>query len=91
MGKGINNQSCKDAIFACFARQQRALPYSHILTVVRTRGPWTDATIRRSLMSAVENLVPAHHEWPSRKRFLFLRADGRYELYNHPMHPKPIP
>ena len=92
MGKGyINGETCSDAIKACFAGGQTDLSYTHIITVVTTRGPWTDATIRRNLMGSVINLIPARYEWPSMENFLFLRPDGRYELYNKITHPSPVP
>jgi hypothetical protein len=66
------------------------LPFSHIMAQVQTQGTWKQTTIWRHLMATVVNLIPARYEWPKNDKFLFLRPDGQYELYNSSKHPKPI-
>lgn len=90
MAKGYRGESCSDAIRQCFAHADQPLSYSQIFTFVRTQGDWTDTTICRHLMSTIVNLIPARYEWASTEKFLFLRPDGRYELYNKSIHPRPI-
>ena len=90
MTKGYDGQTCAEAIRACFRHGEKPLSYSEILSVVRTKGSWTETTIRRHLMSTVVNLIPARYEWKTTEKFLFLLPDGRYELFDKAKHPKPI-
>ncbi len=90
MAKGKQGQTCSQAIKACFRRPEEPLSYSHIFTEVRQQDDWRDTTIWRYLMSTVTNLIPARFEWRSTDKFLFLRPDGQYELYNPRRHPEPI-
>ena len=54
---------------------------------VKSKGPWTDDTVWQHLMSCVVNLPPAYRHWSdSRRKFLILREDGKYELYNREKH-----
>jgi len=54
---------------------------------VRSMGDWSDDTIWQHLMALVINLPPAYRHWPNiPERFLLLREDGRYELYNSKKH-----
>jgi hypothetical protein len=41
----------------------------------------------QQLMRFVVNLVPARYHWKGTEQFLFLRGDGRYELYGPQKHP----
>lgn len=90
MTKGYRGESCSEVIKNCFNDGKQILSYSQIFSVVRRQGDWTDTTICRHLMSTVVNLIPARYEWASTGKFLFLRPDGRYELYNESIHPIPI-
>ena len=89
MTKGKQGQSCADAIRACFAGLTGLLSYSQIFAQVKQQGSWKDTTIWRHLMSLVVNLIPARYEWNNDK-FLFLRPDGQYEIYDSAKHPKTI-
>jgi hypothetical protein len=89
MTKGNRGQSCADAIKACFVGVGEALSYSRIFEQVKKQGAWKDTTIWRHLMSTVVNLVPVRYEWTNDK-FLFLRPDGQYEIYDKAKHPTPI-
>jgi hypothetical protein len=89
MTKGNQGQSCADAIKNCLVGSGGPLSYSQIFAQVKKQGAWKDTTIWRHLMSTVVNLIPARYEWTNDK-FLFLRPDGRYELYDPAKHPKPI-
>lgn len=60
---------------------------SEIAEEVKKRGAQKDETICQHLMSLVVNLPPARLHWKSTKPFLFLRPDGRYELYCETNHP----
>lgn len=89
MTKGTKGQSCAEAIRECFMGGTEILSYSQIFEQVKQQGSWKDTTIWRHLMSTVVNLIPAQYEWTN-KKFLFLRPDGRYEIYNPAKHPKTI-
>jgi len=90
MVKGYKGQSCADAIRECFHHGKQPLSYSQIMTKVKTEGAWKEITIWRHLMSTVVNLIPARYEWKTSRKFLFLRPDGQYELFNKGKHPEPI-
>jgi hypothetical protein len=90
MTKGNQGQTCADAIKACFIGVTIPLPYSQIFAQVKKQGAWRDITIWRYLMSTVVNLIPARYEWRTTGKFLFLRPDGQYEIYDKAKHPKPI-
>lgn len=90
MAKGYQGQSCAEAIRECFRDGEQPLPYSVIISEVKKKGSWKEITIWRHLMSTVVNLIPARYEWKGTEKFLFLRPDGRYELFNETKHPKPI-
>jgi len=90
MTKGFSGQSCAEAIKACFAGNPGPLSFSEIMTAVKRRGSWKEITIWRHLMGTAVNLIPARYEWPPTDKFLFLRPDGRYEIYDSGKHPEPI-
>lgn len=89
MPKGNKGQSCGEAIHDCFSDKSEVLSFSQLMEAVQKQGDWKKTTIWRHMMSTVVNLIPARYEWTNDK-FLFLRPDGRYELYDEKKHPKPI-
>ena len=90
MPKGYQGQSCAEAIKNCFINGQQPLSYTQITSLVRKQGTWKEITIWRFLMATVVNLIPTRYEWNHTEKFLFLRPDGRYEIFNKAIHPKPI-
>lgn len=90
MTKGFRGESCSYAIKQSFAHSNQPLSYSQIIPLVKRQGDWKDITIWRYLMATVVNLFPARLEYPHTEKFLFLRPDGRYELYNESIHPEPM-
>ena len=89
MVKGYKGQTCAYAIKECFVDGIQPLSFSEIMSQVKTKGEWKEITIWRFLMGTVVNLIPARYEWKSIEKFLFLRPDGQYELFNKSKHPKP--
>lgn len=89
MAKGYNGQSCSQAIRDCFDIEPEPLSFTQIMGMVKQMGTWKEITIWRHLMITVVNLVPARYEWKNEK-FLFVRPDGRYEIYNPEKHPNTI-
>ncbi len=90
MPKGYQGQSCADAIKECFIEGDQIRSFSEIMQAVKKKGAWQESTIWQHLMSTVVNIIPARYQWKVSKRFLFLRPDGQYEIYNKLKHPKPI-
>jgi hypothetical protein len=86
MPKGAHGESCADAIRDSL-RPGELITFTTLFQRVKPKGAWRDATIRRYLMACVVNLPRARLEWPSSHPFLFLHADGRYELYDPAKHP----
>ena len=89
MAKGYQGESCADAIHASF-EPGAIVVFSEIYQRVKQKGSWKDATIWQHLMALIVNLPPARYHWKSIKPFLFLREDGRYEIYNEQKHPKTV-
>lgn len=86
MAKGYRGQSCGDAIYEVVASEQPTR-FDEVFDKVRLLGAWKPDTIYQHLMLLVVNLPPAYHHWPTaRERFLFLRPDGLYELYDQAKH-----
>jgi hypothetical protein len=87
MPKGYNGESCAEGIRAC-STDRNPRRASEIFRHTKERGSWSDETVWQHLMSLLVNLPSARHRWPSRKPFLFLCPDGRYELYVAETHPR---
>jgi hypothetical protein len=87
MVKGYQGQSCQEAIFDFVSKTVGPVSYSEIHRNIRSKGAWKDHTVWRIMMSIIVNLVPARHEWENPHPFLFLRPDGRFELYDKNKHP----
>lgn len=86
-GKGYKGETCAEAIRSSIGSGE-VLPFTELIRRVKPKGPWKDDTLWQHLMSRVVNLPPARYRWRSAKPFLFLRPDGRYELYNSDVHPQ---
>lgn len=86
MSKGYRGETCGEVIYEVVASSQPT-QFSAIFEMTEARGTWGDHTIYRQLMKWIVNLPPAYREWPvSRRRFLFLRQDGLFELYSEGKH-----
>jgi hypothetical protein len=90
MAKGYQGQSCQEAIHDFMIKSVGPVAYSEIHNNIRDKGAWKDHTVWRITMSIIVNLVPARHEWEVSHPFLFLRPDGRFELYDKNKHPAVI-
>jgi hypothetical protein len=89
MAKGYHGETCSDAIRAQFADCD-ILATSEIVPRVKACGAWTDETIHRHLIAKIVNLPPAHRPGQKPKPFLFLRPDGRFEMYDDRRHPRVV-
>lgn len=89
MANGFNGESCAQAIRTSMHLGE-ALTFAELHKRTKSRGTWTDATIRRQVMQLIVNLPPARLEWPNAQPFLLLNLDGTFEVYDPRRHPKPI-
>ena len=87
MTKGYHGESCAEAIRAAI-RLGEIVSFTELYRRVSQKGSWKDETKWQHLMSCVVNLPPARRYWTSVIPFLFLRGDGRYELYDPQIHPQ---
>ena len=86
MGKGYKNETCPEVIHEIVSAQQ-PLKFTDLFSMVTRRGTWSTNTIYRQSMKWIVNLPPAYLEWPANQpRFLFLRPDGLFELYDEEKH-----
>lgn len=89
MVKGARGESCADAIRQVM-QPGKIMTFTDLYNSVKKMGTWKDETIWQHLMALVVNLPPASRHWPNKAQFLFLRPDGRYELYQPGVHPQVI-
>lgn len=86
MVKGYDGQTCAEAIYEVVAPNQPAR-FEEVFDSVSRKGAWRPDTIYQHMMLLVVNLPPAYHHWRTApERFLFLRPDGLYELYDEAKH-----
>ena len=85
--QGYNGESCAEAIRSVVTNGG-AMTFSELHRQTRALGSWKDDTIYQHLMACVVNLLPARRHWPGVQPFLFLREDGRYEIFNPKVHPQ---
>ena len=85
-GKGQKGESCAQALRDSLEFGE-VVSFTDLFDRVKAKGSWSDDTISLHLMACVANLPPARRRWPSTNPFLFLRPDGRYELWEEINHP----
>ena len=89
MPKGYLGETCAEAIRTVLVRLGNRASAEEIFTQVREMGSWTEDNIWQGLMEFVVNMPPSYRHWQGthpEKRFLFLREDGDYELYQPARH-----
>ena len=84
--KGQTGQPCAQALRDSIEPGE-VVSFADLFERVKAKGSWSGDTISLHLMSCVVNLPPARRRWPYSKPFLFLRADGQYELWEERKHP----
>ena len=87
MIKGNQGESCAGAIRSSL-KAGEVVTFSDLYRRVKGKGFWKDETIWQHMMGLVVNLPPARWYWKGMDPFLFIRADGRFELYDPDKHPK---
>ena len=86
--KGHKGESCTEAIRSSI-RPGEIMTALELFNRIRELGKWSADTIWQHLIAHVVNLLPARHHYTGFEPFLFLHEDGRYELFNPDIHPKP--
>ena len=89
MTKGNQGESCSDAIRSSLTPGE-VVTFSELYKRVKQKGSWKDETVWQHMMGLIVNLPPARWHWKGMDPFLFIRGDGRYELYDLAKHPKVI-
>jgi len=84
-----SKETCAEAIRSLI-RPGKVMSFSELSANLKKTNIWKDDTIWQHLMGLVVNLPPARYHWKNARPFLFIRADGRYELYNPGVHPEII-
>ena len=87
--KGYKGESCDEVIRESIAADE-VVSCSTLYQRVKSRGEWSDDTIWLHIIARTVNCVPARYRWPARHQFLFLRPDGRYEVYDERKHPRVV-
>jgi hypothetical protein len=91
MVKGYKGETCAEATREAIGLLGNRASAEDIFNEVRKMGDWTEDNIWQGLMSFVVNLPPSYRHWQDERhkyKFLFLREDGNYELYNPQWHGK---
>ena len=83
-----NRLTCREAVKkAILELGGGPVTAEELFSKVKSMGNWSNNTIWQHLMHLVINLPPAYRHWPNTpERFLYLREDGRYELYHPEKH-----
>jgi hypothetical protein len=87
--KGYKGESCSEAIRSSI-KPGEILTAKVLFKRAKELGKWSEDTIWQHLIAHLVNLLPARHHYSGFEPFLFLHEDGRYELYNPEIHPKPL-
>ena len=86
--KGHKGESCTEAIRSSI-KPGEILTAHELFARIKDLGKWSADTIWQHLIAHLVNLTPAHHHYSGFEPFLFLHEDGRYEVYDPEIHPKP--
>lgn len=88
-GKGHHGETCAESIRESLKYLGNRATASDLFNEIKKRGTWSDDNIWQELLSYAVNLPGSYGHWPqvsSDKRFLFIREDGNYELYDPKWH-----
>ena len=88
-GKGHEGETCAEAMRMAIVALGCRASAQDVFDRVREMGDWTEDNIWQELIAHVVNLPPSYKHYymvPQGKRFLFLREDGNYELYQTKWH-----
>ena len=91
MGKGrtYEPETCAGAIRSALAKSAGRATAEELFNVVKRAGHWTDDNIWQEMLSHTVNLPASYHHYAAitpAQRFLYLREDGNYEMYDPAWH-----
>jgi hypothetical protein len=91
MGRSRNYEpeTCESALRAALARAGNRAGAQELFEQVKKQGHWNDANIWQEMISHTINMPASCHYYGMVKqaqRFLFLREDGNYEMYDQNWH-----
>jgi len=89
MGKGYQGETLAEAMRTTIGLLGNHGSAQDIFDKVRKMGAWTENNIWQGLMEFAVNLPPSYRHYqntPLEKRFLLIREDGDYELYQPARH-----
>ncbi len=89
MGRQPEPETCPGALRTALAQMGNRASAQALFEQVKKQGHWTDGAIWQTITSHTINFPPSYHMYSMvtpAQRFLFLREDGNYELYNRDWH-----
>ncbi len=88
-GRSQEPQTCPDALRSALVQMGGRAPAQTLFEQVRKLGHWTDASIWQTMLSHTVNVPPSYHLYglvTPAQRFLYMREDGNYEMYDRSWH-----
>ena len=89
MGRHPEPETCPGALRSALIQMGNRASALSLFEQVKKQGHWTDGNIWQTILSHTVNFPPSYHLYgmvTSAQRFLFLREDGNYELYDPNWH-----
>jgi hypothetical protein len=85
---GYDGRSCADNIREIVG-ERGLISFAEMTPELTKRGAWSENNVAQQAMASIVNLPPARLRWNSTP-FLFLRPDGRFELFDPLRHPATV-
>jgi len=92
-GRRSEPETCPAALHAALTKMGSRASAQSLFEYVRRLGHWTDSHIWQTMFAHSVNIPPSyylHGLVTPDQRFMFLRDDGNYELYDPSWHGKYI-
>ena len=89
MGRQPEPETCPAALRAALVQMGGRAFAQALFEQVQKRGHWTDGNIWQTILSHTVNYPPSYHLYSMvapMQRFLFLREDGNFEMYDRNWH-----
>jgi len=88
-GRRPEPETCPAALYTALVKMGSRAPAQTLFEQVRRLGHWTDSHIWQTMLSHSVNIPASYRLYglvTPAQRFLFLREDGNYELYDPNWH-----
>jgi hypothetical protein len=88
-GRSQEPETCPSALRSALVQMGNRASAQALVEQVRKKGHWTDGNIWQTVISHTVNFPPSYHMYSMvtpAQRFLFLREDGNYEMYDRNWH-----